>query len=221
MQPAAEVGRSEGGRCCRTGTGSCLDWRRQSNGEARVEARLGRPFEQRDRGRVLPGPLCWRCGRLWRRPDLPVRTVGLDPGRGLLGNLSWAGQRRCGGAASAARLRVRPWQLRCGGRCRQDGGSVVKCRRQGTCANQMVTSDKSLFDSPPVWIIWRQYINGCMNVLQRNTKDATSALVTVTGPDCSANFTWRTRDVRSGHGYASAAEPENCMKRSQEVATSC
>ena len=163
-----------------------------------MEARLGRRFEQRNRGRVFPGPLCWRKGGLWRRPDLPVRTVGLDPGRGLLGNLSWAGQRHCGGAASVGRLRVKPRLLRCGWRRRQDGGSVMKCLRQGTCANQKVASDKGFFDNSPVWVIWRQYINGCMNVPQRQAKDATSALVTVTGPVRSASFTWRPGDVRSG-----------------------
>ena len=36
--------------CCRTGTGRCLDWRRQSNKEARVEARLKRCLKQTDRG---------------------------------------------------------------------------------------------------------------------------------------------------------------------------
>ena len=168
---------------------------------------------------MSPGPLCRKSGGLWQRPGLHVKTVGLDPKRKLLGNLSWAGQRHCGGAASVARLKVRPRLLRCGWKRRQDGGSVMKCRRQGTCANQKVASDKGILDNYPMWIIWRQCIYGCVNVPQNLTKDATSALVTVTGPDCSANFTWRPGDVRSGHGYASAAEPENCMKRNQEVAT--
>ena len=45
---------------CRTGSGSCFDWRRKSNRKARVVARLGWHFEQRDRGRGSPGPLCRR-----------------------------------------------------------------------------------------------------------------------------------------------------------------
>ena len=91
-----------------------------------MEARLGWRFEQKDMGRVSPGPLCRRNGGQWRSRGLPARAVGLDPRRELLGNLSWAGQGRWGRAASAARLKARPWQLRCGGWCKQDGSSVVK-----------------------------------------------------------------------------------------------
>ena len=60
-----------------------------------------------------------------------------------------------------------------------------------------------------------------MDVPKNTARDALPALVTVAGPLCPASLTKRPADVGPGHGSASVSEPENCMRQSQEVATSC